>query len=46
MSPDILADRDQLAGGREQAGGMEPARLVEGALGGPQEIRQGENDGA
>ena len=51
MPADIFSQDEQLAGRREQARGVEPAGLVEGALGGSKQVREGEdqlapNDGA
>ena len=46
VAADVLADRDQLAAGREEPRRVEPAGLVEGSLGGAEEIRQREDDAA
>ena len=46
MATHVFADRDQLTIWGEQPGGMEPTGLVECALSGAEEIRQGEDDGA
>src|SRR4051812_17663767 len=43
---DVLAEREQLAGGREERSGVETAGLVERALRRAKKIRQGEDDGA
>ena len=43
MAADVLAQGEQLALGREQAGRVEAAGLVEGALGGTEQVRQGED---
>jgi hypothetical protein len=43
VATDVLAQREQLALWREQAGRMEATGLVEGTLGGTQEIRQSQD---
>jgi hypothetical protein len=39
VASDVLADREELAARGEQGSGMQPAGLIEGALGSAQELR-------
>ena len=43
---DVLAEDEQLARRAEERGGVQPAGLLERALGGAEEIRQGKDDRA